>query len=101
MAGSREGTEGRSPRLDAALPLRPALGRARLRVCPGQESQRERPEQQPEVAQGDVAVAPHEQEVDDDAPELAGHQQAAEARRDRNHEARGDLDHADQVHRVR
>jgi hypothetical protein len=62
--------------------------------------QRQRAEQQAEVAQRDVAVAADEQQVDDDAAEPAGDEQPAEARRDGDDEAGDDLDDADDVHGV-
>jgi len=67
---------------------------------PGQPGERERTEHQPEVAQRDVAVAADEQQVDDDAAEPAGDQQAAVSRSNRDHETGDDLDDADDVHRV-
>ena len=68
----------------------PAYAAARRRAR--QPRQRQRAEQQAEVAQRDVAVAADDQQVDDDAAEPAGDEQAAEARRDRHGQPGGDLD---------
>ena len=65
-----------------------------------QARERQRAEQQAEVAQGDVAVAADEQQADDDAAQPSGDEQTAEARRGEDDDARDDLDHADEVHGV-
>jgi len=67
---------------------------------PGEPRERECAEHQPEVAQRDVAVAAGQQQVDDDAAQPAGHEQAPVAGRDSDYEARRDLDDADRVHRI-
>jgi hypothetical protein len=66
----------------------------------GQAGEGEGAEKESEVAQGDVAVAADEQQVEDDAAEPVGDEKAAEARGDENDEAGDDLDDADHVHGV-
>src|SRR5215212_1885629 len=66
----------------------------------GETRQRQGADQQPEIAHGDVAVAAHQQEVDDDAAEPAGDQQATEAWRDEHDQPGDDLHDADEVHGV-
>src|SRR3954471_12048238 len=61
----------------------------------GEASQRECAEEQAEVAQGDVVVVGHQEQVDDDAAEPRGHEVAAEARTEGHDEAGDDLDGAD------
>ena len=86
------------PRVDGPSGGARRVGGRREGGC--EAGQGERAEHQAEVAQGDVAVAADDQEVDDDAAEPGGDEQPAEARADGDDEAGGDLDDADDVHRV-
>ena len=64
----------------------------------GQAGQGERPDQQPEVAEGDVVEVGLQQQVDDDAGEPGGDQVATESWPDGDHESGDDLDDADGEH---
>ena len=79
--------------------MSPRSGEAR-RIPRPRAEQRQRAEQQADVAQRDVAVAADEQQAEDDAAEPAGDEQAAEAGHDEDDEPGEDLDDADGVHRV-
>jgi len=70
----------------------------RRRVGRRQAREGQRAEQQAEVAQGDVAVAADEQQVEDDAAQPRGDEQAAEARSEQDDEAGDDLDDTNHVH---
>src|SRR3954447_4315306 len=66
----------------------------------GKPREGERAEHQAEVAQGNVAVAADQQQVQDDAAEPGRHEVSAEARAHENHQPGGDLDDPDHVHGV-
>src|ERR687898_933190 len=97
-SGARAGAEGS---------VDPTLGRLRepavaliCRLGAGEPEQRERAEQEPDVAQDDVAVAADEQEADDDATQPARDQQTAETGADQGDKPGQDLNRPDDVHRV-
>src|SRR3954454_4714462 len=80
-----------------SLPLR--TGRASARVVrPREPRQRERAEQQSEVAQRDVVEPGDGEQVDDDSRQPGHDHRGAVARLDCHEEALQDLDSADEVH---
>jgi hypothetical protein len=91
----------------APPPRFPGPGRECSRPAGGNDREREpaegqRGQHEPEVAQGDVVVLGRilGQQVDDDPEQPAGHEERADPRRDRDEEAGGDLNAADDVHEV-
>src|SRR5829696_4778071 len=76
------------------LPAAAAVGRGGG-VGARETRQRQRAEQETEVPERDVAVAAHEQQAGDDSAEPGGHEDAAEARRERHSQAGRDLDDPD------
>src|SRR5688500_14565618 len=77
VAGAGPATSAWASPLPAAAPVGRGSG-----VGGGETRQGQRAEQETEVPQRDVAVAAHQQQADDDPAQPAGHEQAAESRRE-------------------